>query len=122
MAVEKKRLGEILLEAGELTEQQLEHALTAQKQSGKRLGETLVILGFLTERQILKTLEKQLSIPYMFLSDVDIEEEAIAAIPLFLAERYNILPIRKEGTHLVVAMNDPTNFYAIDDVRMVSGL
>lgn len=122
MVVKKKRLGEILVEAGEITQNQLEHALNEQKANGKRLGKTFIDLGYLTEEKILRTLEQQLSIPYIELAEADIKQEAVTAIPLFLAERYNIIPIRKEGNHLVLAMNDPTNFYAIDDVRMVSGL
>ena len=122
MVVRRKRLGEILVDTGSITSTQLEHALNEQKSSGRRLGETLVSLGYLTEREILKTLEKQLSIKYVTLSEEQIEKDAIAAVPLFLAERYNILPVRKEGARLFVAMSDPTNFYAIDDVRMVSGL
>ena len=122
MVVRRKRLGEILVDTGSITSTQLEHALNEQKSSGRRLGETLVSLGYLTEREILKTLEKQLSIKYVTLGEEQIEKDAIAAVPLFLAERYNILPVRKEGARLFVAMSDPTNFYAIDDVRMVSGL
>lgn len=122
VVVRRKRLGEILVETGSITHTQLEHALNEQKSSGRRLGETLVSLGYLTERQILKTLENQLSIKYVTLGEEKIEKEAIAAVPLFLAERYNVLPVRKEGARLFVAMSDPTNFYAIDDVRMVSGL
>lgn len=122
MVVRRKRLGEILVDTGSITSSQLEHALNEQKSSGRRLGETLVSLGYLTEKEILKTLEKQLSIKYVTLGEEQIEKDAIAAVPLFLAERYNILPVRKEGARLFVAMSDPTNFYAIDDVRMVSGL
>jgi len=122
VVVRRKRLGEILVDTGSITSTQLEHALNEQKSSGRRLGETLVSLGYLTEREILKTLEKQLSIKYVTLGEEQIEKDAIAAVPLFLAERYNILPVRKEGARLFVAMSDPTNFYAIDDVRMVSGL
>jgi len=122
VVVRRKRLGEILVDTGSISSTQLEHALNEQKSSGRRLGETLVSLGYLTEREILKTLEKQLSIKYVTLSEEQIEKDAIAAVPLFLAERYNILPVRKEGARLFVAMSDPTNFYAIDDVRMVSGL
>lgn len=118
----KKKLGEMLIESGDITPKQLEHALNEQKTNGKRLGETLINLGFLTERQMLRSLEQQLAVAYVFLSEVPIEDDAIKTVPLFLAERYNIMPIRKEGNRIVIAMNDPTNFYAIDDVRMVSGL
>lgn len=122
MVVRKRRLGEILIDSGAINQKQLEHALNEQKSSGKRLGETLVALGYLTEKQILSTLEQQLGIKYVNLSEEKIEREAIAAVPLFLAERYNVVPVRKEDTRLYLAMSDPTNFYAIDDVRMVSGL
>ena len=118
----KKKLGELLLSAGSITEKQLEHALSEQKVQGKRLGETLIALGYVNERQMLLTLEKQLDIPFIYLTQEDIKDEAVKLVPLFLAERYNIIPIRLEGNSIVVAMNDPTNFYAIDDVRMVSGL
>ncbi len=118
----KKKLGELLLAGGSITEKQLEHALSEQQAKGKRLGETLINLGYITERQMLLTLEKQLDIPYIYLTQEDIKDSAIKLVPLFLAERYNIVPIRLEGNSIVIAMNDPTNFYAIDDVRMVSGL
>lgn len=118
MATQKRRLGEILVTSGEITQSQLDQALAEQKTNGKRLGETLISLNFLTERKMLKTLEKQLSIPYMFLSDIEIMPEAVAAVPIFLAERYTLVPLKKDGNRLTIAMNDPTNFYAIDDVRM----
>lgn len=118
----KKKLGELLMEAQDITQKQLEHALSEQKTNGKRLGETLIDLGYVTELQMLRTLEQQLSVPFFSLSDVVIQEEAVGAVPLFLAERYNVMPVRIEDNRIVLAMNDPTNFYAIDDVRMVSGL
>jgi type IV pilus assembly protein PilB len=123
LVVRKRRLGEILTDAGELTQEQLNYALTEQKKDGnkKRLGEVLIDLKFMTERQILKTLEKQLAVPYVFLGDFEIMPEAVGAVPIFLAERYTLIPVKKEGNRLTIAMNDPTNFYAIDDVRMVTG-
>lgn len=118
----KKKLGELLMEAQDITQKQLEHALSEQRNNGKRLGETLIDLGFVTERQMLVTLEKQMGIPFVVLSEITIQEEALTVVPLFLSERYNIMPIRLEENKIVLAMNDPTNFYAIDDVRMVSGM
>ena len=118
----KKKLGELLMEAQDITQKQLEHALSEQRNNGKRLGETLIELGYVTERQMLLTLEKQLGIPFVVLSEIAIQEEALTVVPLFLSERYNIMPIRLEENKIVLAMNDPTNFYAIDDVRMVSGM
>lgn len=117
----KVRLGELLIQAGSITAKQLEHALSQQKVNGKRLGETLIDLNYITEQQMLMSLEKQMGIPYVYLPEEQISEDALKAVPLFLAERYNILPIRIEGNNIILAMNDPTNFFAIDDVRMVSG-
>lgn len=117
----KVRLGELLISAGAITAKQLEHALSQQKVNGKRLGETLIELNYITEQQMLMSLEKQMGIPYVYLPEEQISEDALKAVPLFLAERYNILPIRIEGNNIILAMNDPTNFFAIDDVRMVSG-
>lgn len=117
----KVRLGELLVRAGSITAKQLEHALSEQKVNGKRLGETLIALKYITEQQMLMSLEQQLNIPYVYLPEQEVMEDALKAVPLFLAERYTILPIHIEGNSIVLAMNDPTNFYAIDDVRMVSG-
>jgi type IV pilus assembly protein PilB len=115
------KLGEILLAAGAINQKQLEQALSQQKVSGKRLGETLIDLKYITEQTMLMSMEKQMGIPYVYLPEEIVQESALKAVPLFLAERYNILPIRIEGNNIVLAMNDPTNFFAIDDVRMVSG-
>jgi len=115
------KLGEILLAAGAITKTQLEHALTQQKINGKRLGETLIELKYITEQTMLMSMEKQLGIPYVYLPEEKVQEAALKAVPLFLAERYTVLPVRLEGNNIILAMNDPTNFFAIDDVRMVSG-
>ncbi len=121
MGIQKRGLGEILVTSGELNQTQLEKALVTQKASGKRLGETIIELGLLTERKIIKNLEKELSLPYISLDDIAITPEVIAAVPIFLAKRYTLMPLKKDGDRLTIAMNDPTNFSAIDDVRMISG-
>jgi type IV pilus assembly protein PilB len=102
LVVRKRRLGEILTDAGELTQEQLNYALTEQKKDGnkKRLGEVLIDLKFMTERQILKTLEKQLAVPYVFLGDFEIMPEAVGAVPIFLADRYTLVPLKKKATVL----------------------
>ncbi len=116
-----KKLGEILVDAGEITQDQLDFALQEQKKGSKRLGEVLIDLGFITETNLLRTLEKQFNVPYITFGNHDIMKDAIDKVPIFLAERYTLLPLRKEGNKLTVVMNDPTNFYAIDDVRMITG-
>ena len=120
MKIKKKRLGDLLVEAGELTPEQLKFALNAQKGTHKKLGEVLVEKRFMTERKILKTLEAQLGVPYVSLEKIEISQDVVKLVDVKLAERYTLIPIQKEGMRLTVAMNDPTNFYAVDDVRMMT--
>jgi len=118
----RKRLGDILIEAGVLNKDQLEKALSVQKSTGERLGKALINLGFLTEEQIVQALETQLGVRRISLAGTTISREVAATIPLSLAERYQIIPVKKEGKKLTLAMVDPTNFFAIDDVAMLTGL
>ncbi len=116
----RKRLGEMLVEAGKVTPEQLEKALAAHKRSGERLGRVLVQQGVITEASLLKVLEEALGIPLIDLSVTPPVKEAVRLIPMSLAERHHVIPVRKVGNRLVVAMVDPTNFFAIDDLRMVT--
>ena len=116
----RKRLGEMLVEAGKITPEQLEKALAAHKRSGERLGRVLVQQGVITEAGLLKVLEEALGIPLMDLSTTPPVKDAVRLIPMSLAERHHVIPVRKVGNRLVVAMVDPTNFFAIDDLRMVT--
>lgn len=116
----RKRLGEMLIEAGKITPDQLEIALAAQKRSGERLGRVLIKLGTITETVLLEVLVQALGIPLIDLSATPPDKEAARLIPLSLAERHCVIPIRKKGNRLTVAMADPTNFFAIDDLRMVT--
>ena len=117
----RKRLGDLLIEAGQLTQEQLDKALIVQKKTGERLGRVLNNLGYITEENMIQVLELQLGVPHVDLSSMDINNDAAATIPVALAERYQIIPIKKAGKRLTLAMVDPTNFFAIDDVRMVTG-
>lgn len=117
----RKRLGDLLVETGFLNKEQLEKALIVQKKTYERLGKVLINLGYITEEQIIEVLEFQLGVPRIVLADMEISREVAATIPLALAERYKAIPVKKSGKKLTLAMVDPTNFYAIDDVRMVSG-
>ena len=90
------------------------------KRTGDRLGQVLVDLGYITETGLLRVLEHNLGIPLIDLSTVRPEKEAVRLVPMSLAERHGIIPIRKKGNRLMVAMVDPTNFFAIDDLRMVT--
>jgi type IV pilus assembly protein PilB len=116
----RKRLGEMLVEAGKITQEQLEKALAAQKRTGERLGRVLVQQKMITEGVLLKVLEANLGIPLVDLSATPPDKEAARLIPMSLAERHHVIPVRKNGNRLTVAMADPTNFFAIDDLRMVT--
>lgn len=116
------RLGELLLNEGLITPEQLDKALSAQRRGGERLGKTLISLGFISEENILQALERQLGYRRVNLAQYPIDKDAAMIIPAALAERHQVLPINKQGRRLTVAFADPTNFLAMDDVRMVTGL
>jgi type IV pilus assembly protein PilB len=108
--------------AGLITVEQLQKALNTQRKSGERLGKTLINLGFVNEESILQALERQFCLRRINLRQFPIDREAAQIIPAALAERHKVLPIAKEGRRLTLAVFDPTNFFAVDDVRMVTGL
>lgn len=119
--MKRKRLGDLLIETGLITQQQLMKALEMQKKSGNRLGKVLSDLNYVSENAMIQVLEFQLGVPHVDLSNQSIPPEIAALIPVALAERHQIIPIKKNGKKITLAMVDPTNFFAIDDIRMVSG-
>lgn len=119
--MKRKRLGDLLIDTGLITQPQLEVALEIQKNNNKRLGKVLIDLDYVSEHAMIEVLEFQLGVPHVDLSTLAIPPEVIALLPVSLVERHQIIPIRRVGKKITLAMVDPTNFYAIDDVRMVSG-
>ncbi len=120
--MEDRSLGSILLETTSLTEEQLEQALAVQRERGAKLGDVLVQLKFLRTEDVLKALSIQLGFPYE--NKIDVEEIAadlVGNLPINYAKQNELLPLRKEKDHIVVAIADPTNFYALDDLRMLFG-
>jgi type IV pilus assembly protein PilB len=117
----RKRIGDLLYEAGILTAEQLNEALKFQKQSKGRLGDILIEQKFITENQLIEVLEFQLGIPHVNLSREKIDPSVLSLIPEAMANRYLVMPIRKERNKLFVAMADPMDYYAIDDMRMSTG-
>ncbi|NLL94067.1 MAG: Flp pilus assembly complex ATPase component TadA [Clostridiales bacterium] len=119
------RLGDVLVQEGYITEEQVGLALEEQKKQGTLLGETMVALGFVTEDQLIDVLCEQLKIDYIDLRKVEsIPEDIISLIPEELIRKYSLLPVRMSSTQmntLVVAMTDPMNIYAIDDISIVTG-
>lgn len=116
----RKRLGDLLVEANVLTEDQLQHAL-AIKQSDERLGDVLIKEQLVTEQTLIEVLEFQLGIPHVNLGQFPIDSEIIQLVPKEIAKRYLLVPLRKEKNKLFVAMADPMDYFAIEELRMLTG-
>jgi type IV pilus assembly protein PilB len=122
-----KRIGELLVEAGVLSQQQLEQALFAQRKDGRRLGQLLIELGLVGETKLTQTLSRQLSVPWVSLYHVDFSRSLLNLVPRVVAEKYSLVPIfvrrvRNQGETLYVAMDDPTRDEAIDEVTRASSM
>lgn len=118
----KMRLGDALIHEGLINEEQLQQALALQKKSGKRLGAVLVEMHLVTEQDIVQILSKQLRIPFIDLSNYLIDPVIAKLVPEHIAKRHMLIPINKVGNKLTVAMVDPLNIIAIDDIQLMSGL
>ena len=118
----KIRIGDLLVTAGYITEAQLKEALTIQKTEGKRVGEVLQDLGYATEKQILTALADRLGTVLIDISTYKIDVEAVRLIPKQMAEQYVMMPIENNDGQVVLAVNDPLNLYAIEDIRQTIGL
>jgi len=116
----RKRLGELLLEKGLITEKQLNIALAVQKVTGERLGETLVNLGFITSRTVAEVLAEQWKMEYIDLSLYPPYPDALKLIPRAVAEEYQILPIYVQGNELILGLVDPGNFKGVDIARRLT--
>ncbi len=115
------KLGELLLKAKLIDQAQLDKALEEQKQLGGRLGEHLVRLGVVSEEDILDCLSQQYGVPSINLKHFDIDEAIIRLIPADVARKYQFIPVSKTGATLTVAMADPTNVFAMDDITFITG-
>jgi type IV pilus assembly protein PilB len=118
----RKRLGDLLVESGLISEEQLQSALQDQKRLNMRLGDVLITQNYITEQQLIEVLEFQLGIPHIQLYRQKIETKVINLIPQKLAVQHCVLPVRVEGNKLVLAMADPMDYFAIDELRMTTGL
>ncbi len=119
---ERKPLGDLLLDSELITPEILQEALDASRASGKRLGETLVEMGALSEQKLLEVLEFQLRIPLVSLSKLEIDAQVPLLINEAMARRHQCVPIQLENQVLTLAMADPLNLQATDDVRIFTGL
>ncbi|PYQ51772.1 MAG: type IV-A pilus assembly ATPase PilB [Acidobacteria bacterium] len=115
------RLGELLTKASLITQDQLKDALKVQKDTGSKLGETLIKLGFVSEEDITECLSQQFGVPSINLDHFEIDSSVIKLINADVARKYNILPVNKTGATITIAMADPTNVFAMDDIKFMTG-
>ncbi len=118
---ERELIGQILLRSGAITKVGLKHAIEEQEKTGERLGQTLARLGYATERDVLTALGLQLDIDYIKLSEVTIDPSVVPKIPVNFAKRHTLIPISERDGSLTVAVADPLNGEALDDIRLLLG-
>ena len=116
-----KQLGQILLEQGLVTEEHLKRALEEHRNTPKSLGRVLIDLGYIRERDLVRALAEQVGLEFVDLTEYRVDASATALLPEALCRRYRAIPIGEEGDKLLVAMSDPANVYALDDIRTVTG-
>jgi type IV pilus assembly protein PilB len=117
-----KQLGDILLEGGHVSPEQLAGAVEEQRRLGRSLGRVLVELGILTEGQLVAALATQIGLKFVDLSDYPVDGSAVSRVPDMVCRRHNALPIGYEDGRLLVAMADPANVFAVDDIRSMTGM
>src|SRR5690606_1159934 len=115
------RLGELLLKEKRITPEQLQEVLAYQKAHGGKLGLNLVKLGFVKDEDITALLSKQYGVPSINLSQFEIDPAVIRLIPGETAHKYQVVPLSRAGATLTIAMTDPTNVFAMDDIKFMTG-
>jgi type IV pilus assembly protein PilB len=115
------RIGELLLKEKLITPEQLQQALTQQKSNGGKLGYNLVKMGFVKDEQITALLSKQYGVPAINLASFKIDLTIIKLVPTETARKYQIIPLSRSGSTLTIAMTDPTNVFAMDDIKFMTG-
>src|SRR5438270_8658796 len=115
------RIGELLLKEKRITPDQLQQALTHQKANGGKLGFNLVKMGFVKDEEITALLSKQYGVPSINLTQFEIDPGVIKLIPSETANKYQIVPLSRAGATLTIAMTDPTNVFAMDDIKFMTG-
>src|SRR5262245_27933869 len=115
------RIGELLLKEKRITPEQLQQALNAQKASGGKLGFNLVKMGFVKDEEITGLLSKQYGVPSINLTQFEIDSAVVKLIPADTAQKYQVIPLSRAGATLTIAMTDPTNVFAMDDSKFMTG-
>jgi type IV pilus assembly protein PilB len=117
----QEKFGEVLVRAGKINQDQLKAALEYQKENGGRMGAALVALGHITEQELVGFLSKHFRVPSVDLQNMDVAETVIKIIPADIARKYTVLPVSKAGAKVTLAMIDPSNVFAMDDIKFMTG-
>ncbi|MDP2910948.1 MAG: hypothetical protein Q8N76_01240 [Candidatus Omnitrophota bacterium] len=120
--VNLKQLGELLMERGLITRDQLNHALEVQKDKGGLIGQIMVDLGYVSEEAIAQAITAQYGFPYLPMENYEIDIEVIKIVPKNVAAQYCLIPVDKIGNNLTIAMANPMNNQAVEDIALMSGL
>ena len=115
------RIGELLLKEKRISAEQLQEALNYQRTNGGKLGANLVKLGYVKDEEITALLSKQYGVPSIALNQFEIDPAVIKLVPAETARKYQIVPLSRAGATLTIAMTDPTNVFAMDDVKFMTG-
>ena len=115
------RIGELLLKEKRITPEQLQEALNYQRQNGGKLGYNLIKLGYVKDEEITALLSKQYGVPSIALTQFEIDPAVIKLVPADTAQKYQIIPLSRAGATLTIAMTDPTNVFAMDDIKFFTG-
>ena len=116
-----KDIAEMLLEEGLITPRQLEKAIEQQKSSNESLERIIITLGYVTEKEVTEVIGKEMGVPFIDLDEVEIDPALETTVPEHLAQRYKVIPVGQENGKLAIAMVDPLNVFAIDDIRLITG-
>jgi type IV pilus assembly protein PilB len=115
------KLGEVLVGEGKITLEQLEEARALQRDEGRQLDEILISMGYICKVDLAEALAKRLRLEYVEITEQDVDRSAATLVDRRVLRKHGALPLRVEDGKLVVAMSDPTNFYALEDLSMLSG-
>src|SRR5215212_7334648 len=115
------RIGELLLKEKRITPEQLQEALNYQRQNGGKLGFNLIKLGLVKDDEITALLSKQYGVPSIALGQFEIDAAVVKLVPAETAQKYQIIPLSRAGATLTIAMTDPTNVFAMDDIKFMTG-
>src|SRR5688572_28577586 len=115
------RIGELLLKEKRITAEQLQEALSYQRQNEGKLGLNLIKLGFVKDDEVTALLSRQYGVPSIALAEFEIDPAVIKLVPAETAQKYQIVPLSRAGATLTIAMTDPTNVFAMDDIKFMTG-